>query len=123
MAGPGGHDPDIFRPYGRLKVETSAERAVVAVKVVLLGELRRLAGRREADLLLPARSTVHTLARELGAVCEPAFAERVLTQDGDLQSHVAVFLNGAQLPETRDGATYLADGQVELMLVPMYEGG
>lgn len=113
----------MFRPYGPPRVETSTERAVVTVKVVLRGELRRLAGRREADLLLPARSTVRTLARELAAVCEPAFAERVLTKDGDLQSQVAVFLNGAQLPETRDGATYLTDGQVELMLVPMFEGG
>lgn len=96
---------------------------MVAVKVLLMGELRRLAGRREADLRLPARSTIHTLARELGAVCDPAFAESVLTKDGHLQSHVAVFMNGAQLPEPRDGATYLGDGQVELMLVPMYEGG
>lgn len=102
---------------------TASGQPVVAVRVVLLGELKRLAGRRQADLRLPARSTIRTLARELGSVCDPAFAERVLTRDGDLQSHVAVFLNGAQIPQGRDGEPELVDGEVELMLMPMFEGG
>lgn len=88
-----------------------------------MGELKRLAGRREAVLWLPSGSTIHALARELGSVCDPALARRILTNDGDIQSHVAVFLNGAQLAQTGDTPTRLTDGQVELMLVPMYEGG
>lgn len=95
----------------------------VRVRVVLIGELRRLAGRRDAELVLPARSTVGTLGRELKKVCAPAFAERALTTEGDLQSHVAVFLNGQQLEQARDGSAWLGDGEVELMLLPMFEGG
>lgn len=95
----------------------------VAVKVVLLGELKRLAGRDEVELDLPPGSTIHSLARELGAVCAPAFGRRALTKEGDLQSHIAVFLNGLPLPQSADAPTYLADGEIELMLVPIYEGG
>ena len=95
----------------------------VSVKVVLMGELKRLAGRREVELRLPHGSTIEALGRELGLVCAPAFAQRILTAEGDFQSHVAVFLNGSHLRRNGDAPTYLADGQVELMLMPIYEGG
>lgn len=100
-----------------------AAQAEVVVKVVLFGELRRLAGRRDVDLRLPHGSTIEALGRELGAICAPAFAQRVLTSDGSFQSHVAVFLNGSPLRRNSDVPTFLADGQVELMLMPMFEGG
>lgn len=96
---------------------------VVAVRVVLLGELRRLAGRREVELRLPAPASIRTLSRALGDACGRGFADRVLTTDGDLQSHVAVFLNGAQIPQGRDADAELTGGEVELMLMPMFEGG
>lgn len=104
-------------------MQGTSERSTVGITVVFIGELRRLAGRRDVRVRLPGPTTVHTLARELGAVCDPAFAARVLTPDGDLQSHVAVFLNGEHLPTARDGAAYLTEGEVELMLLPMFEGG
>lgn len=110
------------RPAGVGPVAASVP-AGIAVRVVLIGELQRLAGRREADLRLPSGSTIHALGRALGAICAPGFAQRILTIDGDIQSHVAVFLNGGQLARTGDTPTELSDGQVELMLVPMYEGG
>jgi len=95
----------------------------IAVKVLLLGELKRLAGRREILVQLPAGSTVHTLAAELGRICDPAFGRLVLSREGDLQSHVAVFVNGRQLESVDGLPAPLTGGDVELMLVPMYEGG
>lgn len=97
--------------------------ASLTVTVLLLGELRRLAGRREVLFELPVGSTVHTLAAELGRVCDPAFGRLALSREGDLQSHIAAFLNGTQLASTDGMAAPLSDGHVELMLVPMYEGG
>ncbi len=64
-------------------------RAGVSVKVVLLGEIKRLAGRPEVDLHLEHGATMRTLARALRDACQPAFAQRILTVDGDFQSHVA----------------------------------
>ncbi len=95
----------------------------VSVKVVLLGEIKRLAGRHEVDLRLEHGATMKTLARALRDACAPAFAHRILTTDCDFHSHVAVFLNGAHLQRNGDAETPLEDGQIELMLMPMYEGG
>lgn len=113
----------LFVPSVRANVQETSDLTAIGVRVLLVGELRRLAGRREVNLELPERSTIHDLSRALGAACDPAFADRVLTPDGDLQSHVAVFLNGEQLAEGRDGPTCLSAGDVELMLLPMFEGG
>jgi len=110
------------RPAG-VGPDAASVPAGIGVRVVLIGELKRLAGRHEADLRLPPGSTIQTLGRALGSICAPAFEQRILTSDGDIQSHVAVFLNGGQLARTGDTPTVLTDGQVELMLVPMYEGG
>ena len=95
----------------------------VLVTVVLMGELKRLAGRREIVFRLRPGFTVHDVARRLRSECEPAFATRVLTPNGDLQPHVAVFVDGAQLPGGRDGPGVLSGGRLEFMLVPMHEGG
>ena len=93
------------------------------VTVRLIGELRRLAGRRDVFLDLTPDPTLRAFARALSASCGPAFCERVLTPDGDLQSHVAVFVDGEQVATSRDGIGRLAGSTVELMLLPMFEGG
>ncbi len=99
------------------------EHVGISVRVLFMGEIRRLAGCRELELRLPHGATIPTLAHALGDACDPAFAQRILTSDGAFQSHVAVFLNGAHLQRNGDAETLLEDGQIELMLMPMYEGG
>ena len=107
--------------------EAEAEAAAAAgpcdVTVVLMGELKRLAGLGEVVFRLPVGATVHDVAHRLRTVCPPAFTMRVLTPDGDLQPHVAAFLDGVQLPTARGAPTAPVGGRLELMLVPMYEGG
>ncbi len=100
-----------------------ATESTVAVKVVLMGELKRLAGRREVEIELPQGSTLQTLAEKLPVLCGPAFSQRAMTKEGALQPHVAVFINGVQMGELEGTQSVLAGGQVELMLLPMYEGG
>lgn len=95
----------------------------VAVKVILMGELSRWAKKREVDVELPRGSTIDTLAKRLCVLCGAAFAQHALTNDGALQPHVAVFLNGVQIGRLDGIRTVLTGGEVEFMLVPMYEGG
>lgn len=116
-AGPWQECPEVTRSDG------TAVPHDVSVKVVLFGELKRLARMREVNLEVPTGSTIHTVARELGRICGPAFTARHLTSEGALQSHVAVFLNGVQLHSLGDAPARITDGQMELMLVPAYEGG
>ena len=93
------------------------------VKVVFKGELQRWAGRRELDVELPAGSMIGALAEKLFSLCGETFAQRVLTRDGAFQPHTAVFVNGVQIGRLDGSKTILTGGRVELMLLPMYEGG
>jgi molybdopterin converting factor small subunit len=93
------------------------------VKVVFMGELQRWAGRRECDLELPAGSAIGVLAEKLFSLGGETFAQRALTPEGAFQPHVAVFLNGVQIGRLDGSKTVLNGGKVELMLLPMYEGG
>jgi molybdopterin converting factor small subunit len=102
---------------------TAAERPILNVKVVFMGELRRWAGRRDLELELPAGSRIGDLAEKLFSLGGETFAQRALTPDGAFQPHVAVFLNGVQIGRLDGSKTVLTGGKVELMLLPMYEGG
>ena len=96
---------------------------LVTVRVLLMGELRRWAGKRELEVELPQGSTVQALTERLPSLCENGFAQRAMTKEGSLQPHVAVFVDGVQMGELEGTRTALSGGQVELMLLPVYEGG
>ena len=88
-----------------------------------MGEIQRWAGRRELEIELPFGSTINILAERLFSLCGLTFAQRALTGTGAFQPHVAVFVNGVQIGRLNGTKTALAGGKVELMLLPMYEGG
>jgi molybdopterin converting factor small subunit len=96
---------------------------VVSVKIVLMGELKRWAGTEEVEVELAEGSTVRTLTQRLLTLCGDAFARRVLTKEGVLQPHIAVFINGVQMGRLEGNQTVLTGGRVEMMLLPTYEGG
>lgn len=96
---------------------------MVTVTVILMGELKRWAGKREIKVEIPEGSTIQMLAEKLGALCGQAFAQKVLTKKGAFQPHVAVFVNGVHVGELDSAQTILRGGKVELMLLPSYEGG
>jgi hypothetical protein len=100
-----------------------AAGASVTVKLVFMGELKRWARRREMEVELPQGSTIQTLATKLSSLCGPEFAQRAMTKEGAIQPHVAVFINGVQMGELEGTQSVLTGGQVELMLLPMHEGG
>jgi len=98
-------------------------QGIVTVKVILMGELKRWAGRREVEVELPAGSTIRSLGEKLAVLCGEAFARHALTKAGALQPHVAVFIDGVQIGRLEGYQTVLTDGKVELMLLSSYEGG
>lgn len=105
-----------------MAIRCEKEKAVT-VKVILMGELGRWAEKREVEVELPQGSTIDTLAKELCALFGASFARHVLTNEGSLQPHVAVFIDGVQIGRLEGTRTVLTGGAVEMMLVPMYEGG
>lgn len=107
------------------KIERSGDLVgeMVTVKVVLMGELKRWAGRGEVEVELAVGSTIAALGKKLVVLCGEAFAKHALTKAGAFQPHVAVFINGVHIGELDSARTVLRGGKVELMLLPSYEGG
>ena len=96
---------------------------MVTVKVILMGELKRWAGRRELEVELPVGSTIQALGEKLAVLCGEAFVKHVLTKAGAFQPHVAVFIDGVHMGELDSAQTVLLGGKVEFMVLPSYEGG
>jgi len=98
-------------------------QGIVTVKVILMGELKRWAGRREVEIALPEGATIQMLTEKLGVMCGQTFVQNALTKKGAFQPHVAVFIDGVHMGELDSAQTVLLGEKVELMLLPSYEGG
>lgn len=96
---------------------------VVAVKAVMMGELRQITGKREWEVELPQGSTVQTLLEKLSTLCGEAFARRVLSRDGMPPQHMAMFVNGVHIQTLAGTDTVLPGGQVELLFLHVFDGG
>ena len=112
-----------MRSEEKIQLSENPPREIVTVKVLLMGELKRWAGRREVEVELPVGSTIRSLGEKLAVLCGEAFARHALTKAGAFQPHVAVFIDGVHIGELDSAQTILRGGKVELMLLPSYEGG
>ena len=112
-----------IRSEEKVQLSENPPREIVTVKVLLMGELKRWAGRREVEVELPVGSTIRSLGEKLAVLCGEAFARHALTKAGAFQPHVAVFIDGVHMGELDSAQTILRGGKVELMLLPSYEGG
>ena len=112
-----------IRSEEKVQLSENPPREIVTVKVLLMGELKRWAGRREVEVELPVGSTIRSLGEKLAGLCGEAFARHALTKAGAFQPHVAVFIDGVHIGELDSAQTILRGGKVELMLLPSYEGG
>ena len=112
-----------IRSEEKVQRNKNPSQGIVTVKVILMGELKRWAGRREVEAELSEGSTIQALGEKLAVLCGEAFAKHALTKKGVFQPHVAVFINGTHIGELDSAQTVLRGGKVELMLLPSYEGG
>ena len=103
--------------------EFSMEKEQLAVNVKFMGDLRALLRRRTVTVKLPQGSTVGDLFASLSGDYGEPFASRVFTQSGALQHYVLVFLNGQNIKDVGGLAAGLGEGEVEIMMLPMFEGG
>jgi hypothetical protein len=99
------------------------ENEQLAINVKFMGDLRALLRRGSLTVNLPRGSTVGDLFNSLSGDYGEPFASRVFTQSGALQHYVLVFLNGQNIKDVGGLAAGLGDGEVEIMMLPMFEGG
>lgn len=101
------------------------ETKTVTIKLKFMGDLRAIVKNREATTTLPKGSTVKDLLTSLSNHYGEVFSSRVLNPMGNLEHYVLVFLNGKNIKDLEGLETTLGDeeGQVEFMMLPMFEGG
>ena len=88
-----------------------------------MGEIRSVAGRKEMQVSLAESDTVESLLKHLCQTLGQAFASRLYDTDGSLYDHVAVFVNGTSIKDSEGLKTVLTDGNVDVMILPVWDGG
>ena len=99
------------------------EKEQLAINVKFMGDLRALLKRRTLTVTLPQGSTVGDLFASLSGNYGEPFASRVFTRSGALQHYILVFLNGQNIKDVGGLAAGLGAGEVEIVMLPMFEGG
>lgn len=93
----------------------------MAITIVIPGPLRELAGNRTDVRIEDAAGTLGEALSRLWAEC-PAVRDRVMTERGEVRTHVNVFVDGENMRYTGGLATPVRDG-AEIMLVAAVSGG
>ena len=99
---------------------------MVEVKIIFVGLIQRLVGRREEAVLVPEEATLGGLIEKLVTRYGQELGERLL-ENGDLAAHAAVLINGRNAMTQGGLQAKLSDGsqsQVEIVVLgPPLMGG
>jgi len=99
---------------------------VIEVKIIFVGLIQRLVGRREEAVLVQEETTLGGLIEKLVARYGQELEERLL-ENGDLAAHAAVLINGRNAVTQGGLQAKLSDGsesQVEIVVLgPPLMGG
>ena len=99
------------------------EASTIAVRVKFMGDLRAVIGKHDQTMMLPQGSTIGDLFTSLSRSYGEPFVSRVFSKAGALQHYVVVFVNGENIKETGGLGTRLEQSEVEIVMLPMFEGG
>ena len=88
-----------------------------------MGDLPALIGRRNLTVNLPEGSTVGDLLASFSKSYGDAFTHRVFSGPSALHHYIVIFVNGQNIKELGGIAARLGDSDVEVVMLPMFEGG
>ncbi len=99
------------------------EGSTIAVKVKFMGDLRALIREPDSVVTLPEGSTIADLMNSLSESYGEPFTRRVFSSPGTLHHYMLLFLDGRDIKEMGGMAATLGGGEVEVVMLPMFEGG
>ncbi len=99
------------------------ESTPLTVRVKFMGGLRAVVGRRDQTVDLPRGSTLRALFSALADKHGEPFTARVFGKDGALEDYMLVFVNGHDIKELAGLGTNLNGEEVEIVMLPVIEGG
>lgn len=93
------------------------------VKVKLMGDIAGVFGRRELELPFPRGASVGQLLKSLGDRYGESFTKEVFNAAGGLMPTLVIFVNGEDIKELRGLDTPISGSKVEVVVLPIFEGG
>ncbi|MBI4524429.1 MAG: MoaD/ThiS family protein [Deltaproteobacteria bacterium] len=108
-----------------MSVEESTQGRAIGVRVRFMGDLRAVVESRDLEMSLPRGSSVGDLLSSLAERYGDPFAKWVFTGSGDLHHYIVIFVNGDNLQDIGGLSAKLGerDDRVEIIMLPMFEGG
>ena len=105
--------------------ENAAQASEISVKVRFMGDLRAVVESRDLEMSLPQGSSVGDLLSSLAERFGDPFAKWVFTGSGDLHHYILIFVNGENIQDIGGLSAKLGerDDRVEIIMLPMFEGG
>jgi hypothetical protein len=96
----------------------------IAVRIRFMGDLRAVVG-PELKLFLPQGTSIGVLLTALAERYGDPFAKWLFTGSGELHHSIVVFVNGQNIHDIGGLAAGLKQqgDQVEIVMLPMFEGG
>jgi hypothetical protein len=101
----------------------TAEGSTIDVPVRFMGDLPAIIGRRDLVVTLPEGSRVGDLLASLSASYGDDFTSRVFSGPAKLHHYMLVFVGGEDIKGLGGIAAGLCDGEVEVIMLPMFDGG
>ena len=101
----------------------ATEQPAIEVRVSFMGELPSLIRERRVKISLPRSGSVGDLMELLSQKYGEAFTCRVFSKPGILRHTMLVFVDGENIKELGGLAAKLGEGEVEVIMLPMFGGG
>jgi len=88
-----------------------------------MGDLPTVIGRRNLNLEMPAGSTVGDLLASLSKTYGEAFTARVFSSPTKLHHYILIFVDGKHIKKDDVLDAQLGNGEVDMVMLPMFGGG
>ena len=95
----------------------------LTVRVKFMGDLPAVIGQRSLQLDMPAGTTVRDLLASLSKSFGDAFTLRVFSGPEKLHHYILVFVDGQNIKEHGGIHAKLGNGEVDVVMLPMFGGG
>ena len=102
---------------------TLARKSKLKVQVKFMGDLPAVIGQRILELKMPAGSTVRDLFANLSKTYGEAFTLRVFATPTKLHHYMLIFVDGEHLKAHEALDAQLGNGEVDVVMLPMFGGG
>lgn len=93
------------------------------VKVKLMGDIAGVFGQRDLELAFPHGSTVGQLLKGLCDRYGESFSKEVFNAAGGLMPTLVIFVNGDDIKNLKGLDTPISNSKVEVVILPIFEGG